>query len=247
MSGLRCCVVIPALNEARTIRAVAEGCLRHFPDVVVVDDGSSDGTAACLDGLSVEVLRHPAPLGKARALVDGFRWALEHRFDAVLTLDGDGQHDAADLPRLAAVAERFPDHIVIGARLLARERQPRHRRFGNAFADWWVAWPCGQRIADTQSGQRCYPRRVLELALDMRQQGFVFETAILIEAADRGIATISVPIAARYEPGARASHFRPLRDVSRITRLIAWRLIRGGLRLGHLWRALRSRPRIVEI
>jgi glycosyltransferase involved in cell wall biosynthesis len=239
-------VVIPALNEERAIHAVVQDALSHCKHVIVVDDGSSDGTLAAIADLSVVCIRHDAPLGKARALLDGFRRALELGATGVLTMDGDGQHAAADLPRLMAAAARYPNHIVIGARMLSREAAPGKNRFGNQQADFWVSWACGQRIVDSQSGQRFYPRSAIELALKLSEDGFVFESEILIEAARHGIRTVSVPIEARYDEDRRASHFRPLRDVTRITRMIAWRLLRGGLMPVNYWRAQTVPPIIVD-
>ena len=239
-------VVIPALNEARSIRAVVGDALAHCGCVIVVDDGSSDGTSAAIADLPVERLRHDRPLGKARALQDGFRRALELGADGVLTMDGDGQHAAGDLPRLLAAARQYPGAIVIGARLRSKDAQPGRNRLGNQQADFWVSWACGQRVVDSQSGQRYYPRAAIDIALALPNDGFVFESEILIEAARRGIHTVSVPIESRYEEDRRASHFRPLRDVSRITRMIAWRLIRGGFMPRNYWRARTVPPVIVE-
>jgi glycosyltransferase involved in cell wall biosynthesis len=239
-------VVIPALNEERAIRAVALEALAHCGKVIIVDDGSGDGTGAAIADLPVERIRHERPLGKAQALRDGFRRALELGCDGVLTMDGDGQHSAADLPRLLAAAARWPGRIVIGARLQGRDATPGKNRFGNRQADFWVSWACGQRIVDSQSGQRYYPRTVLDLALSLPGGGFVFESEILIEAAHRGIATVSVPIQARYADDRRASHFKPLRDVLRITRMIAWRLTRSGFAPHKLWRACALPPTIDE-
>ncbi|MHB8680032.1 MAG: glycosyltransferase family 2 protein [Rudaea sp.] len=239
-------VVIPALNEERAIRAVTQDALAHCGKVIVVDDGSSDGTAAAIADLPVERIRHATSQGKASALQDGFRRALELGADGVLTMDGDGQHSAADLPRLSAVAKKYPDRIVIGARLKGRDATPGRNRFGNRQADFWVSWACGARVADSQSGQRYYPRAAVELALHLPHGGFVFESEILIEAARRGIATVSVPILARYADDRRASHFKPFRDVSRITGMIAWRLIRAGLAPHKLWRALTQPALVVD-
>ncbi|MBS0557588.1 MAG: glycosyltransferase family 2 protein [Proteobacteria bacterium] len=239
-------VVIPALNEERAIRAVALDALAHCAKVIIVDDGSSDGTGAAIADLPVERLRHATPQGKASALRDGFRRALELRADGVLTMDGDGQHGAADLPRLLAAARKYPNRIIIGARLLGRDATPGKNRFGNRQADFWVSWACGAPVVDSQSGQRYYPRAAVELALAMPQGGFVFESGILIEAARRGIGTASVPIMARYADDRRASHFKPFRDVSRITAMISWRLIRDGLKLPGLWRALTQPALVVD-
>lgn len=239
-------VVIPALNEERAIRAVVQDALSHCKHVIVIDDGSSDGTSAAIADLPIELIRHDAPTGKARALLDGFRRALELGASGALTMDGDGQHAAADLPRLLAAAARYPDHIVIGARMLSRDAAPGKNKFGNQQADFWVSWACGQRVVDSQSGQRFYPRSAIELALTLPHSGFVFESEILIEAARHGIRAVSVPIETRYDEDRRASHFRPLRDVSRITGMIAWRLLRGGLMPLNYWRAKTVPPIIVD-
>ena len=100
----RCCILIPALNEERAIRDVVESALAVCPDVIVVDDGSDDATPAIVGALPVTLIRHPQRMGKGEALRDGFRAALRLGFDAVVTMDGDGQHLAADIPRLLAAA-----------------------------------------------------------------------------------------------------------------------------------------------
>jgi glycosyltransferase involved in cell wall biosynthesis len=239
-------VVIPALNEERAIRAVVQEALAHCAKVIVVDDGSSDRTGAVIADLPVEVIRHDQPTGKARALFDGFRRALALGCDGVLTMDGDGQHAAADLPRLLAAAAQYPNHIVIGARMRGRDAAPGKNRFGNEQADFFISWACGQRVVDSQSGQRYYPRAVLEIAMQLPDGGFVFESEILIEAARHGIRTVSVPIETRYGDDRRASHFRPLHDVSRITAMIAWRLARSGFMPRNYWRARKVPPIVVD-
>src|SRR5690606_25663311 len=209
------------LNEALRIRGVVEGALAECPNVIVVDDGSDDGTAARIADLPITVLRHEQRRGKGASLRDGFAEALRRGFKGVLTMDGDGQHLASDIPRMLDAASRYPDHIVIGARLRKRAQQPRYRRMANAFGDWGIAWGTGYQIADTQSGQRLYPAAVAALD-DVPGEDFVFEAQILISAAQQlGTRCVSVPIESRYqcddsEEQFRASHFRPLRDFSRI-------------------------------
>jgi glycosyltransferase involved in cell wall biosynthesis len=224
----RIAILIPALNEERSIRQVVEAALRIRPDVIVVDDGSSDGTRQCLDGLPVTVIHHPRPLGKGESLRDGFREALRLGFDGVVTMDGDGQHDAGDIPRLLAAARAYPQCLVIGARIRTRENQPAARRRANAVADWGISWGCGTPVADTQSGQRYYPRRALE-KVDLPAQGFVFEAAILIACVrDLGMGVVSIPIEARYNGEFRLSHFRPVRDITLITLYTIGRVLRYG-------------------
>lgn len=160
----RVAVLIPALNEELRIREVVQGALREAAHVIVVDDGSTDATLARIADLPCTVLRHATRRGKGEGLRTGFRAALQLDVDGVLTMDGDGQHLASDIPRLLAAAREYPQHIVIGARLKKRRQQPWHRRLANEFGDWGIAWAMGYRVADTQSGQRYYPRAVCEIA-----------------------------------------------------------------------------------
>ncbi len=215
-------VVIPALNEELRIRDVVEGALAQCPHVIVIDDGSDDGTIAAIEDLPVTVIRHAARLGKGAGLRDGFAEAMRQGAKGVISMDGDGQHSAADIPRLLEAANAYPRHIVIGARLRKRARQPKHRRLANEFGDWGIAIACGFRIADTQSGQRFYPQAVCELG-DIPGEDFVYEAQLLISASRQlGIRCVSIPIESRYQAQSgpvrfRKSHFRPLRDLWRIT------------------------------
>src|SRR6185312_16202127 len=159
----RWCVLIPCLNEEAAIKVVVESVLALGAPVIVVDDGSSDRTPEIVSRLPVTLLHLDSRHGKGEALRRGFREARRQGYAAVLTMDGDGQHLASDIPRIVAAARRYPGHIVIGARLLDREQQPHSRRRANAVADWGISWACAQPVADTQSGQRWYPPAVLDL------------------------------------------------------------------------------------
>ncbi|MDD3609241.1 MAG: glycosyltransferase family 2 protein [Halothiobacillaceae bacterium] len=224
------CIVIPAYNEQATLRDLVQRVLEQHEKVIVVDDGSVDATADCLEGLPVRLLRHAQNCGKAASLRSGARLAIEEGARWVVTLDGDGQHRPEDIAGLLDAARQHPDGLVIAARLRGRGNVPPMRRFANAFANFWISWAAGQRIADTQSGFRVYPAELFrELALpEDRHSGFVFESEILIEAAWRGYAIRAWPIEALYPPGRRASHYRPWRDTSRIVRMVALRLWRTG-------------------
>lgn len=243
--ALRWCVLIPCLNEENAIASVVKSTLRLGVPVIVIDDGSDDRTPDILRTLPVTLLRHADRKGKGEALRTGFREALRQGFDAVITMDGDGQHLAEDIPRLVDVGRRFPDHIVIGARLLQREQQPKARRRANAFADWGISWACAQPVADTQSGQRWYPRSALNL-VELDAQNFVFEAAVLIAASrEKGLGIVSVPIASRYERSFRLSHFSPVRDFTRITLYTIGRVFH----YGKIWASYtrsRAAPLIVD-
>ena len=235
-------VVIPAFNEAATLPEVVRGALEHASAVVIVDDGSTDGMAGLAASSTVDVIVHSRNLGKSKSLVDGFARALELGATQVLTMDGDGQHRAADIPRLLRAAECFAQAVIIGARVRRAEDAPRARRMANRFADFAVSWAVGRRVLDSQSGQRVYPAALLR-ALDLHrlsQGSFTLESEIIIKAAQLGFATVSVPIDAIYDPMARRSHFRAARHIPGIVAMITRDLLRKGLNLHGLWTSLRG-------
>ena len=245
---MQAAIVIPAYNEARTIRGLVERSLRQCAQVIVVDDGSTDGTGAALEGLSVDVLRHDRNEGKAASLWDGFQHALASGADMVITLDGDGQHQPEDVSRMLLAANDYPHRIIVAARLKGREKYPKARRRANRFADFWISWAAGHGIADSQSGQRLYPAALLRQLQARHDAGaaFTFESEALIRAARLGYTTVAVPIAAIYDPAGRPSHFRPVRDIARIVAMVAGQLIATGLHPRGLWRSLRFPARVAD-
>lgn len=232
--------LIPAYNEAATIRGLVERVLKIVPEVVVVDDGSSDATAEKLGGLPVTLLRNERNLGKAASLWRGIEFALSRGAQRVVTLDGDGQHRPEDIARLLSVSERFPGSIVIGARLHDKKNFPARRYYANQFARFWISWAAGYPIADTQSGFRVYPAALFARLRrsDVAWNGFVFESEILIAAGSRGVRSIAVAIPGIYPKQARPSHFRPVYDIARIVAMVAGRLFRRGMYPAGLWRSL---------
>lgn len=242
----RWCVLIPCLNEEAAIESVVRSVLALDAPVIVIDDGSDDRTPELVAQLPVTLIRHATRHGKGEALRSGFREALRQGYEAVLTMDGDGQHLASDVPRLLAAAQRYPRHIVIGARLLDREQQPKGRRRANGVADWGISWACAQPVADTQSGQRWYPRDALAL-VDLPAENFVFEAAILIAAArEKGLGMVSIPIASRYHGTFRLSHFKPVRDVTRITTYTIGRVVHYGDIVASYRRSRASAPIVLN-
>lgn len=243
-------VLVPALNEALRIREVVLGALEQSKNVIVVDDGSTDGTHECIADLPVILLRHEHRKGKGEALRTGFREARRRGLHGVLTMDGDGQHRASDLPRLLEAANRHPGCIIIGARLRKRASQPTYRRLANEFGDWGIAWGTGYQVADSQSGQRFYPAGVIALE-DVPGEGFVFEAQIVISAARTlGTRCVSVPIESRYRGAGcdeqfRASHFRPLTDLYRITSHIVLQALRYG-GIPAVYRSIQANPPLID-
>ncbi|GKS58025.1 glycosyl transferase [Nitrospira sp.] len=220
-------VVVPAFNEARTVRDLARRALQYADHVVVVDDGSTDGTAGRLAGLRVPVIRHPRNLGKAAALRAGIRWGL-CRGSAIITMDADGQHRPEDIPALREAFDREPGAIVIGARVRNASAIPLSRKVAHATARFWISLAARVAIGDSQSGFRLYPGSVLE-ALEGRcnwTNGFALESELLIEAGRLGIPIREVPIEALYHRRFRRSHYRQFRDTWTITRMVTRKILR---------------------
>ena len=240
-------VLIPAYNEAETIRGVVERTLLMVANVVVVDDGSNDGTASQLHGLPITLLRNERNIGKAASLRKGFTFALAQGAHCVVTLDGDGQHRPEDIYRLLNAAAHYPGDIVIGARLHDKKNFPARRYYANQFARFWISWAAGYPIADSQSGFRVYPATLLSKLKrrDVSWEGFVFESEILIVAAARGVRSVAVAIPGIYPKQARPSHFRPVADIARIVFMVGGQLLRRGMAPLGLWRSL-NLPLVVD-
>jgi glycosyltransferase involved in cell wall biosynthesis len=239
----RACIVIPAYNEAHTISGLVRDCLtlEGITRVFVVDDGSRDDTARLAAEAGATVLRHPTNLGKGASLLYGMTAAIEAGADHIVTLDGDGQHRPADVPRLLSCAARWPARVVVGSRRASSDAAPRARARANRIADFWISWAARHPIDDSQSGFRVYPA-ILVHALrsrSIRERGFAFESELLIEAAHLGFSTVATDIPTIYgEAQKRPSHFRPVADITRIVLMVAGKLLRTWMDPIGLWRVL---------
>lgn len=224
-------VVIPAYNEAATVHDVAMRARRQCMNVIVVDDASSDGTDRALVGLDVTVLRNERNSGKAYSLARGFEHALSMGAVGVLTLDADGQHAPEEIPAFIERSQDDPNAFLIGARRREQRRASFWRYLANCIADFWIGWAAGHAIEDSQSGFRLYPAKLLQTVKIPHgpDRSFVYESEILIEAARQGVALKSVAISVSPRSGPRPSHFQPLLDILRITRMVAWKLIGRGM------------------
>lgn len=205
------CIVIPAFNAAATIvNVVAETRALGHP-ILVVDDGSTDGTAERLAALDVRVLRHAVNRGKGAALRTGFSWALENGCSAVITIDSDGQHDPTAIPLLLATALERRVDILIASRSTQFGEMAGLRNSWNRFGVWCVRKKTGFEITDSQSGFRYYSARLLS-GIELTANGYELEMEVLMKAWRGGFTIGSLPIAARVADGRSTSHFRPVRD-----------------------------------
>lgn len=227
-------VLIAAHNEILTIREVVEATRAHVERVIVIDDGSTDGTADRIAELDIELIRHEQNAGKGRRLVEGLQLAFEEGAEQVITLDADGQHDPDDIGAFLACAEKYPEALVLGDRSAQMRKIPRERALAIRFGNFFIGWACAQRIGDAQCGMRLYPARIWR---DVRVppdevDRFMFETAVLLHSAKAGFRFVAVPIDARYAGFVqRPSHFAPVRDFMQLFGLVTKFLVRNRLRL----------------
>jgi glycosyltransferase involved in cell wall biosynthesis len=205
------CVIIPAYNAAETIRQVVLETLQAGLPVVMVDDGSTDDTAAAISGLPVNICRHPRNRGKGAALRTGFAWGLQHGFAGMVTLDADGQHDPSAIPLLIAAARDRELDLVLGSRQAQFEEMAGLRHYWNRFGAWCMKRRTGFDIEDSQSGLRFYAARMIR-TLDLSGTGYDLEMEILLKAWRGGYRIGSIPAPARVADGRATSHFRPVRD-----------------------------------
>lgn len=226
-------VVIPVYNHAKSLRAVVEASLDAGLPVLVIDDGSTDGSLETVAGLPIERHRFPENRGKGAAILAGAALAERSGFGAILTIDADGQHDPADTRLLLDAAARSWPALVVGARLMEGSGAPRSSVFGRKFSNFWVRLECGQTLPDTQSGYRLYPAAFLS-AMRFLSTRFAFEVEVLVRAAWAGYPILSVPVPVHYPPaGERVSNFHMLKDNARLTGLHAWLVTRSLLPWPH--------------
>jgi glycosyltransferase involved in cell wall biosynthesis len=218
--------LIPAYEEAERIGPVIAATRRHLP-VLVVDDGSDDGTATEAAAAGATVLRQQPNQGKGAALRAGFRRALADGYGAVLTLDADGQHDASEIPSFLDAAQGGAD-LVIGRRDFSV--MPPVRRLANRLGGLAFSWAVGRVIPDNQSGYRLVSRRLMEATLASDEAGFEFEVEMITTCIRAGWEIAWVPIRTIY--AGERSHIRPWRHFSSFVRIVrkARRTVRSPLR-----------------
>jgi len=212
-------VVIPLYNHAETVRQVVEKTLQLHKQVLVVDDGSSDAGATVLEGLDVRILRHAENRGKGAALKTALDEAQRLGFSHILTIDADGQHDPADIPLFIAEIEKYPTALLVGKRDFEQASIPGSSRFGRQFSNFWLRVQTGKSLADTQSGFRAYPVKIIQ-GLRLRETRYSYEIEVLVRAAWAGVELRDIDISVYYPPSdERISHFRGFMDNFRLTLL----------------------------
>ena len=235
------CVVIPTYDNAGTIADVVRQTLTECDDVIVVDDGSRDGTADILNSIEgVTVVTLPKNAGKGSALKAGFREARKRGFSYAITLDGDGQHYPTDIATMLRANQANPGALIVGSRRLEGVERSKGSNFANRFSNFWFWVQTGRRLPDTQTGYRLYPLKKL-WGLGLLTSRYEAELELLVFASWHGVELVPVEIDVYYPPREeRVSHFRPGWDFARISLLntvLCFLAVVYGLPL-RLWRAL---------
>ncbi len=229
-------VVVPTYDNAGTIGTLMAMLIKYSSDIMVVDDGCTDSTSEILytfgfrdvscdgktkDGLEGRtLLRHSRNMGKGRSLKDALPLAAAAGWKHVLTIDADGQHFPSDIPVFVEALLGDPSSMLVGSRNLASTNMPQCNTFANRFSNFWFRLETGVRLEDTQCGFRVYPLGKADYSKWYYTSLYEFELEALVFAAWSGTRISGVPVNVYYPPaGERVSHFRPLRDFSRISLL----------------------------
>jgi glycosyltransferase involved in cell wall biosynthesis len=213
----RVAALIPAYQASDTVGWVVRQVAPFVDEVVVVDDGSRDGTAVCAREHGATVLRHTSNMGKGAALRTGFAECCKHGFAWILTLDADAQHDPSEAPRFLERAALGRWDIIVGSRMTAPGAMPLLRVATNRATSFVVSCLAGQLVPDSQSGYRLISTDVVK-RVRLRCTAYDLETEILVRAARAGYGVGWVPITSTY--GASRSFIHPVRDTARFAALV---------------------------
>lgn len=215
--------LIPAYNEARFISDVVKGAAKYVP-VVVIDDGSSDGTGGAAALAGAKVVAHGRNQGKGKALLTGFDYAINRGVDAAITLDADGQHDPDEIPLFIEAFRSGQGDIIIGKRQY--NQMPTKSRFGNRIGSFFLRFAMGRPIPDNQSGYRLLSLDAMKKVRPTSTR-FEAEVEMLLRADFAGLTVGWVPIRTIYNE--KKSHFRPVQD-SLLFFKMTWRIWRARVR-----------------
>jgi len=210
--NMRAVAIIPAFNEAGTIADVIAGLAGTVEHVLVVDDGSTDGTAAIARRAGAEVLEYGGNRGKGHAIRSAIAVAMDRGFTHALMLDGDMQHLPNEAPRLLEKAAQSGADVVLGERRFGRDEMPASRYHANRLGSRVLSWFVGSRFQDTQCGFRVFRLEALR-GVALKARGYDIETEMLVKLSRHGATIATVPITAVY--AGQRSKLRPVRDTTR--------------------------------
>lgn len=215
---MKICVLIPSYNESKTISSLVKRIKSRGLDVLVVDDGSTDNTSEIAQHSGAGVLRYQKNKGKGASLKEGFRYILKKDYDAVITMDGDGQHSPEDIPKFIDTAVNPDTDMVVGNRMSVSRGMPFTRRLTNNLMSWFISKICRQKIADSQCGFRLIKRRAFK-HLKLVSDNYEIESEMLIETSRQGLGIKFIPIQTIYY-AKQTSRINPVIDTIRFFRFI---------------------------
>lgn len=189
--------IIPAFNEEKTIGEVVSKSKKYADQIIVIDDGSKDGTCRIAADSGATVYRHLVNRGLGGALGTGIKAALQNEADIIVTLDADGQHDPAEIPRLIKPMINGEADAVIGSRFLANQPMPLFRKLGNPFFNLVTFLLFGVKTTDSQSGMRAFSKKAAQ-SLEIRSNGMEVSSEILKEIKIKQLKLKEVPIKSIY-------------------------------------------------
>jgi glycosyltransferase involved in cell wall biosynthesis len=210
---MRIAAAIPAYEAAYSVGSVVARARAVIEAVLVIDDGSGDGTAEAAREAGAEVRSFPENRGKGAALREAFTVLFSAGFDGVVTIDADGQHLPEEASRLLAVADSAD--LVMGTRDHLFGQMGRVRRLSNGLSSRAISWAAGQAISDVQTGFRFYRRELIERT-GFPETGFEAESAVVVRAVRRGLRVVTTPVRLGRADGRNTSHYRPVLDSLRI-------------------------------
>ena len=200
--------VIPAYNERETIYAIVQAATEYASEVIVVDDGSQDGTGELAASAGARVIRIPKNSGKGHALGIGLSTATMNGCKVFVCLDADGQHDPADIPRIAQPILEGRADMVIGSRFLSRESMdliPVYRKVGQSVLTYATNLGSSTKITDSQSGYRAFTKDIIR-RFAYSEDGMGIESEMIRNAAKSDIRIQEVPILAKYDGGNNSTY-----------------------------------------
>jgi glycosyltransferase involved in cell wall biosynthesis len=228
LKAINCCIIVPTYNNENTIRKVIEELLPYVDgeEILVINDGSSDRTALILAkfGLKLRVFHNGFNRGKGYSLRLAFKQAIRMGYSNAITIDSDGQHLPSDIPVFIEAALKNPGAVLMGSRDMEQADVPGKSSFGNKFSNFWFKFETGISLPDTQTGYRLYPLEPIS-KIKLYTRRFETEIEVLVKLAWRNVPIIPVKINVIYDKDERVSHFRPIRDFTRISILNTWFVI----------------------
>jgi glycosyltransferase involved in cell wall biosynthesis len=221
---MKTCVIIPTYNEAEQIARIIREIKAQDLDVIVIDDGSTDNTSLIARNNGAIVLRNKINQGKGASLIKGFGYALKDNYEAVITMDGDGQHSPENIPYFLRLAKDSDSAVFIGNRMNKSKNMPWVRFLTNKFMSWLISCIIKQNIPDTQCGFRLLKRDLLQ-RINLLTSKYETESEIIIKSARLGfkIESISIPTLYMNEK----SRINPFIDTLRFIRFIVRELLYG--------------------